>query len=397
MRLRPDSNSLFWQRAVVTRPWLAMGAVVAMASCGGSAAPAFRCPTSMEPSTWVAGLTCAYCAAAVRCGQYSNATFCEGVLGPEFADDNFNMPSAAVKAVLKGTAQFDAQAAAACLSAVSQLDCANLGFPTAVLNVPPSCATVFSGSTQEGGACIDDVECVAGTSCLLSSDSPCEATCVANSATNCRSDADCPPQQVCEGVGLGGAGLGFSFASCEAVTVPLGTSEGDACGWPAGCAAGLTCQCSEMAGGGCSCVTNSGPGGNCGQYGPVEFPSCLSGLACVPPPDGAPNSCMSPANLGNACTSLFQCGAQYLASDTICDETHTHACIAKPSSGSCVVVYGMNTCDPVVSYCDGSTGTCVPWLPLGKPCAMTSNGINPCGPWNTCSRVCVTLDTCTPD
>jgi len=123
--------------------------------------------------------------------------------------------------------------------------------------------------------------------------------------------------------------------------------------------------------GGCSCVTNSGPGGNCGQYGPVEFPSCLSGLACVPPPEGAPNSCMSPANLGNACTSLFQCGAQYLASDTICDETHTHACIAKPSSGSCVVVYGMNTCDPVVSYCDGSTG------PACRGCRSASHVTRP--------------------
>ena len=92
---------------------------------------------------------------------------------------------------------------------------------------------------------------------------------------------------------------------------------------------------------------------------------------------------MRPAGLGDACTSLFQCGAGYQVSDIICDEANTHTCVHKPLTGPCVVVNGMNTCDPVTSYCD-ATGICMPWLPEGARCDPYDNGLDVCGPAGSC-------------
>jgi hypothetical protein len=84
-------------------------------------------------STWLSDRIAAHCAWAVRCGQFQDAAACEAFMGPEFAVDSFNTPSAAIAAVSAGTAQFDPTQAASCLTALSKLSSCrwSAGFITA--------------------------------------------------------------------------------------------------------------------------------------------------------------------------------------------------------------------------------------------------------------------------
>jgi hypothetical protein len=207
----------------------------------------------------------------------------------------------------------------------------------------------------------------------------CQGTCRPISSPNCSTSGDCSAQQYCMGHSTSGSGL-WRVGQCEDL-IPPGATEGSPCGQPVQCAPGLSCQ-----GGGpmsAGCEPDAGEGEGCGFA--ALGASCAAGLACAPPDDGdaVRSTCMRLAGLEDACTSLFQCGAQYQVSDLICDETDTHTCVHKPSTGPCVVVNGMNTCDPVTSYCD-ATGTCMPWLSEGAKCDPHANGLDPCGPAGSC-------------
>ena len=324
-------------------------------------------------STWVSDLTAAYCMWAIRCGKFSGAATCRAYMGPQFAVVNFNAPSAAITAVSKGTAQFDPTRATSCLTALANLDCdSDLLFPT---RVPTPCAAVFVGNLSDGSACIDDVECPNGSICLIASTVTCKGTCTPLPAGACRTIDDCPAQQHCAGVPFWGSGL-WGSGGCQATVAP-GATEGDACGTPVQCAPGLLChggppprRCSAVTVPTGAAAVGGGVGAVCGFVG-----TCARELACVRSDDGTTSTCMPPAKLGDACTSLFQCGAQYRLSDIICDKTGTRTCVHLPSTGRCRVVVGMNTCDPTTSYCDAATGTCKPWLSQGDRCAF--NGIDP--------------------
>jgi hypothetical protein len=338
-------------------------------------------------STWVTDLVAAYCTWAIRCGEFPDAAACKAYMGPQFAAVNFNQASAAVTAVSDGKAQFDPTQAASCLTALSNLDC-DVDF-LSLSSIPEPCAVAFSGSVSDGGACIDDVECANGSMCVIDWTTTCDGTCMPTSEWACRTNDDCPSQQYCAAVVMQGPGL-WGSGVCEAI-VPPGATAGDPCGMPVQCAPGLSCV------GGAAparCAAAAGTGATCGGFSG----SCAPGLACVTSDDGTTATCMPPAKLGDACTSLFQCGAQYKLSDIICDETVTHTCVHRPSTGPCSVVNRMNTCDPVTSYCDATAGTCRPWLSQGAACVFPSSGIDPCGIWNSCSGpVCAPLlGACTP-
>jgi hypothetical protein len=251
---------------------------------------------------------------------------------------------------------------------------------------------VFSGSVSDGDTCVDDVECSNGSMCYIVSTATCEGMCRSTSGTNyCRTNADCPAQQYCESGWMEGSGL-WGWGSCEAF-VPPGATEGDLCGTPVQCAPGLYCGTGPAP---ARCSASAAAGVACGGW---AGPSCAPGLACVTSDDGTTATCMPPAKLGDACTSFFQCGEQYQLSDIMCDEKGTHTCVHRPSTGPCVVVNQINTCDPVTSYCDAKDGTCKPWLSLGASCIFPSSGIDPCGPWHGCpGSVCVAdLGVCTPE
>jgi hypothetical protein len=331
-------------------------------------------------STWVADLVSTYCTWAVRCGQFPNQDICRAYGDPRFAAVDFNMATAAVVAVAEGTAQFNATQAASCLATMSGLAC-DIDFVN-LPSVPTSCRAAFSGSVPSGGVCIDDVQCAPGSSCVGDSTSQvCKGTCTPISAPGCRTNDDCPAQQYCSGDFTSGSGI-WSVGRCQDL-IPPGATDGDACGQPVLCAPGLSCQ-----GGGPftpGCGPDAAEGEKCGPA--ALYVACPASLACVTPDDGSvlEATCMQPAGLGDACTSLFQCGAQYQVSDLICDETGTHTCVHKPSTGPCVVVDGNNTCDPVTSYCDAASGTCQPWLSEGAQCdPHAASGIDPCGPSGAC-------------
>jgi hypothetical protein len=186
-------------------------------------------------------------------------------------------------------------------------------------------------------------------------------------------DDDCAPQQFCAAALFEGAGL-WGSGGCETL-VPSGTNEGDPCGSPVQCGPGLSCSGGPAP---ASCGVGPSEGASCGHDG-----SCASGLACVESDDGSTVACIQPAKLGDPCTALFQCGAQYTLSDIICDETGTHTCVQRRSTGPCVVVGGADTCDPTTSYC--AAGTCKPRIPDGAACVFPSSGDNPCGLWSSCA------------
>jgi hypothetical protein len=360
------------------------------AAGSGAAGESDAGSTTATASTWVTDLTDAYCMWAIRCGKFPDAAACNAYMGPQFNVVNFNAPSAAITAVSKGTARFNATQATACLTALSNLDCDSdlLNVP----NVPAQCVAVFSGSASDGSSCIDDVECKSGSMCVVTSTATCEGKCVPASDGACRTNDDCPAQQYCAGVPIEGSGL-WGSGSCEARVAP-GAAQGDPCGSPVQCAPGFSC------GGGpapARCVTDLEAGAAC-DVTRFAGPSCAPGLACITSDDGMTATCMRPAKLGEACTSLFQCGAQYDLNDLICDEADTHTCVHRRSTGPCNVVSRTDTCDPLTSYCDAASSTCSARLSQGTACVFPASGIDPCALWNSCQGpVCLPLlGACTP-
>jgi hypothetical protein len=380
--------------------------VILGASCSSSPAPtaqngadggkAANGSAGMTAATWVADLTAAYCAWAIKCGRFSGESACTAYMGPQFAVVNVNTPAAAVVAVSKGTALFDPSQARSCLTALTDSDCDKYLLAGPPILVPQACAAAFSGSTAAGGACIDDVECSSGSICVDASTQTCEGTCTPVPAGGCRTNDDCPANEYCSGVSLKGSGL-WGAGNCEMI-VPPGAVAGDVCGWPVQCGPGLICMgpmaplhCVDAA-----ALTTLGPGATCGGFGSH---TCGAGLACVPSDDGQTSSCMPPAKLGDPCTTLFQCGAQYELNDIVCDEARTHTCVHRTSTGPCKNVNRQGSCDPVTSYCDSSTETCRPRLPLGAACTVPSTASDPCAVGTQCAGgVCSLLlvGACTP-
>jgi hypothetical protein len=256
---------------------------------------------------------------------------------------------------------------------------------------------VFSGSVADGGACIDDVECATGSMCVIASTQTCKGTCVPASNGACRTNDDCTNQQFCAAVPWSGSGL-WGSGVCETV-VPPGMAVNDPCGTPVRCAPGLTCVGPTAP---AHCVATAtatvGAGATCGTTN--ASPHCGPGLLCVPSDDGSTATCMAPAKLGDPCTALFQCGAQYELSDIICDEARTHTCVHRTSTGPCQIGGRQDTCDPATSYCDAASRTCKPRLSQGAACVFPASGDDPCAIWNSCSgpgSVCAPLlGACAP-
>jgi hypothetical protein len=359
------------------------------------AGPVHGAPTS--PSTWVTDVLDAWCARAVRCAAFPDGATCKASRDSVFPVDGFNSASAAITAVSNGTATFDSTAATSCLNVLSHLDCGVEFWAPSSTTAP--CDAAFSGSVPDGGACIDDVECAKGSLCDTTGrpEPVCGGTCTPASDQSCRANTDCSSGEYCI-AGLFSSGSGFgSWGGCDTSTPP-GANPGDPCGTPTQCAPGLSCSGGPAP---ALCGPAASIGESCGGF---VGPSCAPGLACVGSINPNPGTCMPVAKLGDSCTSLLQCGAQYEMSDIICDTTGSHTCVHRPATGSCVLMSGVNTCDPTVSYCDDSTGvgTCKPWLSSGAPCVFPTNGFDPCGPGNSCqgsgdSARCTSLQPCTLD
>jgi hypothetical protein len=218
--------------------------------------------------------------------------------------------------------------------------------------------------------------------CIIDSTMTCTGTCTPAGGAGCRMNSDCPADQQCGGGAWEGPGFWLS-GGCNPL-VPPGATAGDLCGNPVACAPGLFCAGGPAP---ARCAAGPGPGEPCGSQNPGS--GCAPGLACTPSDDGKALTCMPEAKLGDPCTSLFQCGAQYRLSNIICDVNGSHTCVHRPSTGPCVLVERTNSCDPVIGFCDGTAGaaTCRPWFSVGEPCVFPifpTQGLDPCGPGAGC-------------
>jgi hypothetical protein len=299
-------------------------------------------------------LTSAQCELLVRCHFVSDQAFCRGWIGLFDMKDRFNSLGAIVGRVHAGTIHYDDVAASACLDAVRSGACEEVSGSTAI-SAP--CDKVFAGSIADGGQCVADVECSAGSFCSrpgAQGVQACSGTCMTG-GIRCNTDSQCGSGQVCDLA----AYTETTNGSCATPTPPGAANQ--ACGTNHRCQPGLYCTTSS---GTPTCV----PLGQAGQ--PCEFSGvggCAPGLICAFDDQGQSATCMAPAAKGQPCQVRAQCGAP-LFSSIVCDEVQ-HVCVDAPTSGPCVGT-GFTSCNFLSAYCDLSqpTPTCKPYAAIGASC-----------------------------
>jgi hypothetical protein len=248
----------------------------------------------------------ANCVSLVNCRFWPSAETCEADLLPTYVRSLQNT----VAAVAAGRIHYDPSAAMACLLAVAAQQCV---FGASA----PACATVFSGTLDDGSRCIVNNECksrrcgsyAAGGGCCT------VGTCLPRIA----------PGQPCTGADY--------------------CSDGYYCGAPT--AGESTCR--ALLTEGQACATQ------------IE---CDSSLRC----DRASRTCVSYSPLGAACTA----GAQ--TCDRIIGYCDSGTCqLWRDVGQACQAVAGdpSGTC---VRYASCAGGTCALLPGLGEPCSVSAGG-----------------------
>jgi hypothetical protein len=284
---------------------------------------------------------------------------------------------AEVRAVTSGRLSYDAAQAVACLGTPWPLLCDQ----GQLAPTPPAvCASVFSGSLGDGGACYLDAECGAGR-CVLSGRCPgyCQPM-LAGPDGGAEGDAcPCATGLTCaEGLCWGGADTGGGCASafdCQpgsycspghGSTCQPQIPECGACDenliesqnvWSGACTRGLFCRgLASLSDGGLAsgvCVAPGGEGAPCvGGITPAQFAGpvtgCLPGLDCIggvcalPPSSGSCLNDDTPCLVGTAACFIptSQCQA---VSDSQCTSASCApglSCV----SGTCVASIPPPTC-----------------------------------------------------
>jgi hypothetical protein len=338
------------------------------AGCGGApAGGAALGPVPLDQLT--SALLDAECVRDVRCHSVSDVPLCHQLyaamniafipgalvgLTPEGnGRADFNSVAAIVAAASAGKAHYDPAAARACLDAVAAVNCG------AIREGPPAlggaCQNVFTGTVANGGACIHDLECVAGSFCADTG--TCSGTCTLG-GPNCNFDSQCASGELCD---FGGSTTA-SAGRCMAAAPP--GAAGEACGTNFRCQAdvyctfGGTCQAAGQEGQPCDLVAN-------------PFTVCAGGLMCVPDDTRTTGTCMKPAAEGETCQLEAQCGG--IITSLTCDEIQ-HRCVDWKPGGPCT-----HGCPPDAA-CDNSASppTCNAALPLGSACTTQSGKPDPC-------------------
>lgn len=285
-----------------TTRWV-LGALLA-AGCGG--------PTVGE---YAEELELAYCQWEAGCHRFASVTECQGARGldrdPEFAY--------LIEAVLAGTAEYDEDAALACLAAIRGQGCGE-AYPTP----PARCEEVFRGRIGRNGPCMSSLECVGDAVCGF--DPGCAEEC-------------CP-------------------GACRVLPGPL--EEGDSCGGTRPCAAGLYCAVDPSTFAPTVCTAQVKPGGSCvlgdtcvadafcdgekcreyedraaGESCGAREDRCVAPAECHSfwPDDAAEEQqrCVVPGGLGEACDPDDHAGCERF--DTFCD-ANSRTCALLPGPGA---------------------------------------------------------------
>jgi hypothetical protein len=305
---------------------------LSLAACGG--------PDSVSIDDLPEDLIDAFCDRAVRCGLFVDEATCKAGLDVSSVS--------VIRAVEAGRADYDGEAAAACIDKLRNAACDNTLEENRVQ--PEECDDAFDGNVADGGACFDDEECVSGEceipSCQMACcTGACAATipvpAIGQACPNgvCGDDAFCSEAGTCTAlVANGGACLGnndecsYGLYCTEGGTCADAPNRGQAC--PEGICADIGDRCD-----GTTCVALSGRGGPCSE-GILGFFDCQQPLAC----NQTSLTCVDPPTVGQACE--FFC-----ASGAFCNDAAT--CEATKANGT--ACESNNECTSL--YCDEFAAT----------------------------------------
>lgn len=252
--------------------------------------------------------------------------------------------TALVQAVRAGTLQYDSQRARQCIAALMAEGCADGELTEAI----SECVGVFTcaAGADAGAAGADAGAADAGAACagLLPDWTPLQT---------CASAADCAVA-----VDPGRALLlgpycvaGFcSNSPCELTDGANGTAG----------------YCTAFAQLGQPCSNNASSVLGSALDKPTE--TCAPGLACAGAADGGAGTCVTPQDVGSACTSTAACKRGLVCACGVCQ--------IPPSIGPCAD----GLCKVGVAYCDFDSNACKPLLRQGDRCQQ----LDSCTPGLTC-------------
>jgi hypothetical protein len=314
------------------------------------------CATPPAVHEYAGELERAYCEWQTECHEYAAVDDCMAARSID-ADPEFRYLA---KAVAAGTAEYDGQAALACLDAMRGRGCVSDDAAT-----PSECDAVFRGRIGRNGPCMSSLECVGDAVCGF--DPRCTDACCPGA---CRVFAD----PLAEGEACGGGvacaeGLfcGFDPVTFVSTVCTPAVKVGGACGNGEQCVEEAYCDGAE-----CRAWQLRAPGQTCGEQG----------QRCEEPADchGVPNEsgeyvqlCVAPALVGAPCDPDDYGGCARF--DTYCEPT-AKLCKLLPIPGAacspegCV---GYASCQGGIGYDEydeplGSPGTCVAKAGRGERC-----------------------------
>jgi hypothetical protein len=254
------------------------------------------------------------CEAAVHCGTYPDQATCQAVMAMDVS------MAALMADVSAGTVKYDGQSASVCVNAIERQMGMCQRSAQGRLVLPPACDNMFTGTIADGGACLNDQQCVSAT---------CDRSACAST------NACCP-------------------GACVAPVSAVGTTAvGVACGTNGDCVEGAFCATGRAAS---VCTALLAAGQPCD-----DSTQCVLGTACiVTPSSNGALQCASPPGQGDPCAAPGSCNSP----KDFCD----------PASSTCQPRLDVGAaCDPAAAgcvayaYC-GAGGTCVARGAVGAAC-----------------------------
>lgn len=298
---------------------------------------------------YCAGHRRAYCGALQRCGHFDSQAVCEASLT---AFDCGAVPPG----IADGRTGFDATAAAACVTRLGNIACAELDFVT--------CDGVLTGLGQQDAPCFgSDGECSGGLYCDGSM--TCPGRCRPSAAVGATPTSGQPcvaGAYVYDGVCITPVAVG---SSCAATGSETAEKE---------CVRGAWCEASSK-----QCVAQRGEGEACTSY----F-ECRGALRCTRGVCGGLVSEQGACDDSALCKSDLRCG-------------DAGVCVTRVGQGSpCTIETDECT---LQFFCDAATSTCQPYrgvdeacTPIGGECGLAS-GRYCTATFDSDGGVCATLKT----
>lgn len=352
---------------------LSLLTALALAACGDTA------PAPVAYDDFGAAYVAATCDFAARCpvagyegGGYAELAAmpreeCLEVIGRSIAE---GLPYDA--SIASGTITFDEDAAGACIHSLNQ----GCGGPLLV-NISPSCITMFQGTVAVGGSCTIDADCADGGNCMRTEVATCGGVCVAAPALGaaCSATEPCSRLSAEDGQPLHCVTTSASAAAHCAPVQPRVVTRGATCGQLEGdgdevtfavCPSNTYCRMTSATTG--TCETPLERDASCS----AAIDACAVGDECDVLP-GATGFCREwpePVSEGGACSALMICNA---AIDLVCVEGVCQQRVQGGVGAECVI--GTDGCEDGL-YCQGdgvSPTVCARLLPAGAECGATGH------------------------